>query len=188
MSARQRKRRLSRDHDRKQRQDPTAAPTDQHAHARTRRSQICWVISTAASKAALSRNSPRRSAFGGHLRAPEAPETRLDKPRTGVSGALESRILGGLPLPLDCVRPRRCRLAYGGVLPDSRQLRSHRLTGSQPADLQLFWDGAWPRDPGPRCAARGPAAQSYGSFFSTAPGWSLSFSNDSLCASAGSSS
>jgi hypothetical protein len=51
---------------------------------------VCFIA--ARPKSALSQNSPRRSALRGHLRALGAPESRLDKPNTGVSGALQSRL------------------------------------------------------------------------------------------------
>jgi len=69
------------------RKDAVAGP-----YARTSGTQICCMISAAASKSALSQDSPRRSVLRGHLRVLDAPENRLDKPRTGVSGALQSRL------------------------------------------------------------------------------------------------
>ena len=67
------------------RKDAVAGP-----YARTSGTQICCMISAAASKSALSQDS-RRSVLRGHLRALEGPANRLGKPNTVLSGGLQSR-------------------------------------------------------------------------------------------------
>ena len=102
----------------------------------------------------LSQDSPRPSDFGGHLRAPEVPESRSRKPKAAVSGALAKPFaLFAVPKPQNTRSQRHCR--SGSYL-----RRSIGETGRNPCKSALYG-----RSRG-RCGTTVHAAQQTGSLSS----------------------